>query len=360
MPRPVRVAHVISGDLWAGSEVAVCALLCALARRGDVAVEACLLNDGELAERLAAARVPVRIFPERELGFVRLARRLRSALRDADLVHAHDYKECLLAALCGRPWLATQHGRPEPFAGLAGARMAVYRTLEGLVLSHSARHVVGVSSEVADWLASRFGATRVTRVWSGIDDPPEAAAAAPWRERPRRVGALARLVPVKGLALAVEAAARVPGLELEIVGDGPERDALARRIATSGAAGRIRLRGFDPRPLARLGSWRALLLTSHHEGHPMCAVEGLAMGTPILAGELPGVREIVGAAAGIHVSGRDPGRWARALASFVDDEGAGTRRSRAARSRFLETLTADRCAEKTAALYRTILEAPAR
>ena len=49
MSRPLRVSHLISGDLWAGSETATFALLCALQRHSDVTVEVCVLNEGELS-----------------------------------------------------------------------------------------------------------------------------------------------------------------------------------------------------------------------------------------------------------------------------------------------------------------------
>jgi glycosyltransferase involved in cell wall biosynthesis len=355
----LRVTHLASGDLWAGAEVATWHLLRALAERPDVEPRAVVLNDGELLARLRAAGVEAHLEPEAGRGARELAAAVRSRCAGSQLVHAHRYKEDLLAARTGLPWLATQHGRPEPFQGAAAWRMRAYRALDLLAKRFSARRVVAVSCEVEAWAARRFGHRRTVRLGNGIADPAREVPLVPFSERPARVGALARLVPVKGLALAIDAVARCPGLELEIVGEGPEREALERRAAAGAAAGRVRFAGFDPRPLARLASWRALLVTSHHEGQPISVLEALGLGIPVLAGPLPGVAEILGGQGGWTLADRDPAAWAAQLGRVVASRGEGSRVSLAARARFLACFSAAASAERMVKLYRQIL-APAR
>lgn len=350
----VRVCHVLSGDLWGGAATATLHLARALAARGDVEVRVLLLNAGVAAQRFAAAGLEVEIEPESGRSFLALSRAVRARLTTADLVHAHGYKEDLLAALSGRPWVATLHGRPEPLRGRAAARFAVYTGLDRAALRFGALRVIAVSRELERWLSSRIGARRVLHAWNGIDDPVREPPP-DWAERPRRVGVLARLFPVKGLALAVEAVAACPGLELEIVGEGPERDALQRRAVALGAAGRIRFVGFDPQPEARLRRWRLLLLTSLHEGNPMCVLEALASGTPVLSAPLAGVAEMLAGRGGWLLPDRDARRWAAAIRRRVDDVATGARASAQARARFLEAFTADAAAERVARGYRSAL-----
>ena len=54
--------------------------------------------------------MPVVVVSEAGRRFSALVAAVRRQLADADLVHAHRYKENLLAALSGRPWVAIQHG----------------------------------------------------------------------------------------------------------------------------------------------------------------------------------------------------------------------------------------------------------
>jgi glycosyltransferase involved in cell wall biosynthesis len=352
----MRVVHVVSGDLWAGSAVATFHLLCGLARAGAVEARAVVLNPGELAERLAARGLLAAVEPEAGRGFAALARAVRARVAGADLVHAHGYKEGVLAALSRRPWIATQHGRPEPWRGAARARMAGYAALERALQRVSARRVVAVSGEIERWLAGRLGAARVSLAWNGIEDPVAAGQVPPaWGARPRRVGVLARLAPVKGVDLALRAVARCADVELEIVGDGPERPRLAALAAAGGAGGRIRFAGFDPQPGARLARWRALLVPSLHEGNPIAVLEALAWGTPVVAGPLPGVAEILGGRGGVCLADRDEARWAEAIARIVGDEAGGAALAAAGRARFLEAFTADAAAAPMLAIYRDVL-----
>lgn len=350
----MRVVHLVSGDLWAGAEAATFALVRALARRDDLEVSALVLNPGELATRLEAAGVAVAIEPETGRSFGALLRAVRARVRGADLVHAHRYKEDLLAALSGRPFVATQHGRPEPFAGAAALRMRAYLALDRLA-RRRARALIAVSPEVAEWLTPRAGATPVFVSPNGIDVPAAAAGAAPWAERPRCVGVVARLVPVKDVALAIDAVAATRDVALEIVGDGPERAALEARARASGAAARIRFAGFDPSPPERLAGWRALLVTSRHEGHPIGVLEALAVGTPVVSAPLRGVAEVLDGRGGWLLPDRDPAAWGRALERIVGDAAAGAAASQAARRRFEEAFTADAAAERVAAIYRAAL-----
>jgi len=350
----LRVAHLVSGDLWAGAEVATFHLLRALAERPDLEVSAVVLNDGELLARLRASGVTAHLEPEAGRGARALAGAVRARCAGSQLLHAHRYKENLLAALTGLPWLSTQHGRPEPFRGAAAWRMRVYRALDLLAKRLSARRVIAVSGEVEAWAARRYGRRRTVRIGNGIEDPAREVPLVPYGERPARVGALARLVPVKGLELAIEALARCPDLELEIVGDGPERGALERLAVARGVAARVVFAGFDPQPLARLARWRALLVTSHHEGQPVSVLEALALGTPVLAGPLPGVAEILAGRGGWILPDRDAAGWALRLAGLTRAEGPGASASAQGRARYLEAFRAGATAEAVVKLYRQI------
>src|SRR5690606_13467408 len=215
--RRVKVVHLLSGDGWAGAEVATWHLLAGLAEQEGIAASAVVLNDGVLAERLAARGWLAGIEAERGRSFAALLAGVRARLAQADLVHAHGYKQDVLAALSGRPWVSTQHGRPEPWHGAARLRMATYGALDRALQRWAARRVIAVSAEVERWLRPRVGQARLVRAWNGLVDPLPDGGIVPWRERPRRVGVLARLHPVKQVERAIVAVARCPDVELEIV-----------------------------------------------------------------------------------------------------------------------------------------------
>jgi glycosyltransferase involved in cell wall biosynthesis len=104
-----------------------------------------------------------------------------------------------------------------------------------------------------------------------------------------------RLGPQKGLDVALEALVEVPGVDLVIAGDGPERPMLERLVAELGLNGSVRFLGSVPRQtvLRLFHAADASLLPSRWENFPHTVVESLAVGCPVIATSVGGVPEVV-------------------------------------------------------------------
>lgn len=127
-----------------------------------------------------------------------------------------------------------------------------------------------------------------------------------------------RLVPYKGVDTLVRAMPLVherTGARLSVVGDGPERErlaALARALrAPVDFLGRV-----EARELPRLyGRARLTILPSANsqEAFGIALLESMATGTPVVASDLPGVREVA-RTAGLTAPPRDADALAHAIA----------------------------------------------
>ncbi|HEV7559717.1 MAG TPA: glycosyltransferase family 4 protein, partial [Kofleriaceae bacterium] len=141
---------------------------------------------------------------------------------------------------------------------------------------------------------------------------------------PRRIVVAARLVPVKGVDVAIAALAhlREPA-ELVIAGDGPARAELAAR-APSNVTFLGRVDAIDP--LLREASCvvvpSRVLPNGRSEGTPMIALEAIAAGVPVIASAVGGLRDLPA----VLVPPDDPHALARAIdqidASSVVDTAA--------------------------------------
>src|SRR5512138_887534 len=60
----LRVCHIISGDLWAGAETQVAAMMAYLAQQPGIELSALLLNEGRLADELRRLDITVIVLDE--------------------------------------------------------------------------------------------------------------------------------------------------------------------------------------------------------------------------------------------------------------------------------------------------------
>jgi glycosyltransferase involved in cell wall biosynthesis len=132
-----------------------------------------------------------------------------------------------------------------------------------------------------------------------------------------------RLTRAKALEVTFAAVAEVEGVSLLVVGDGEERAMLEDL-----AGPRIRFLGSLPRErvLEVMAASDAVILSSAWENFPHALVEGLAVGTPVIATRVGGVPEIVEEEVnGLLVPPGDPLALAAAIRRFFADDGLRAR-----------------------------------
>jgi len=138
------------------------------------------------------------------------------------------------------------------------------------------------------------------------------------------LGTAGRLTAQKALGDALEALARVPEVELLVVGDGPERASLERRAGGLGIADRVRFLGAGTRDdvVALFRAVDAALLTSAWENLPHTLLEALAAGAPVVATSVGGIPEVVrDGENGLLVPPNDPTALAAAIERIARDDG---------------------------------------
>jgi glycosyltransferase involved in cell wall biosynthesis len=108
---------------------------------------------------------------------------------------------------------------------------------------------------------------------------------------------VARLVPGKRVDVALEACRRVPNLQTIVLGDGPERDALARRFPSASFLGHVE----RSIALAYLSAANVLVSASLLEGAPTVVREARALGTDVVCLPAGDVARWAESDPGIHV-----------------------------------------------------------
>lgn len=85
---------------------------------------------------------------------------------------------------------------------------------------------------------------------------------------------------------------KYPLLKVAIIGDGDLRDKIENRISNENLK-YIDLLGFKSNPLGILADSKLMIMTSLFEGTPMCALEAMGLGTPIVSTPTDGLCELI-------------------------------------------------------------------
>jgi glycosyltransferase involved in cell wall biosynthesis len=235
-----------------------------------------------------------------------------------------------------------------------------------------ADRVVAVSASVADFCIDHVGlpADKLVVIPNGVDLPVEppasrqetraelALSAAEGLDLPPDapvIGAVCRLDPLKGLNFLLQALARLAGVWLVVVGDGPERDRLVALTVELGLAGRVCWAG-QRRDVSRLlSAFDLFVQPSLHEGLPNAVLEAMAAGLPVVATAVGGTPEaVVDGVTGLLVPPADVEALAQALAGLLADPERRQRLGRAGRQRVAEHFSLAQMVAKTERLYRDL------
>lgn len=225
----------------------------------------------------------------------------------------------------------------------------------------AASAAVCVSEPVAAWARAQAPAARVVVEPNGVDASRfgPARAEASDDDGPFTVGFVGTLKPWHGTETLLDAFAILrpacPDARLVIVGDGPEREALASRAASLGIAPRTMFTGaLDPAEiptwLARFDVAAAPYPAGDDEAYfsPLKVVEYMAAGVPTVAsrvGQLPTL--VDDGRTGMLVPGSDADALAAALRALAFDGTARRRIGRAARSEIVRERTWRHVVERT-------------
>lgn len=332
---PLRVLHIISGDLWAGAEAQACALLKHL--HPQTILHVVLMNNGELASRLNDLNIQTTIFDETKLNsfdiLIHLTRLIRSF--KPDIVHTHRQKENILGGLANffafpqlknRPKsIRTVHGAPE-FSPNKKQRLQAW--LDHLIGTYLQQAVIAVSEELSQKLKKVFPPSHVHVVHNGVDcsDLSARAKKAEFKEMQphhKHIGIIGRLEPVKRIDIFLEMARILltdkanPPLLFHIIGEGSLRSVMEKKAIELGIAEYVNFHGHRTDIASCIYSLDIIVMCSDHEGTPMTALEALALGTLLIAHNVGGLHELLHTQKELLVSEHNPINYSMAVSKFL-------------------------------------------
>ena len=385
--RVLRVLHVMESTIG-GTKRHLLELAQGLRASGCEAEVACprvrgeAFGDVSFWDDLAAAGIPGHEVPMERRPLapanLRATRTLAALLRRGrfDVVHAHSSIAGAVArpaaVLAGRPRprvVYTPHGFAFLTPGSAGRRRT-FLAVERL-LGRVTDRLVAVSPTEAE-AAVAFGIVpreRVATIPNGVDlpEPPDPERRAVVRRREgwngaRIVGTVSRMTaqkdPATWLAVAARVAAGYPDVRFVWVWGGEQEAEVRRRAAALGLHDRLSFPGYRPDARELVGAFDVFLLTSRFEGLPYTPIEALSAGTPVVATDVVGTRDVVRQGeTGLLGPAGDVDALARQVSRLLDDPALAAKLAAAGREDVRRRFSVQAMVAQTVAAYESVVPA---
>lgn len=231
-----------------------------------------------------------------------------------DVVHCHGYKANILMAVgapSNRNWrlVTTLHGW---VAKSLLTRLGVYEAVERFLLwrfdvicAVNSRMIGRLPAFVRWYSHHRIISNGVTINDECLPCPDDIEK---FVARRRAVVAVGRLSVEKDYATLIEAVAILKSSGctpcLVIVGDGPQKENLEKKILALGLDREILLAGYRQSPRDWIHHFEILAISSITEGLPMVLLEALAQGLPVVSTRVGAIPDVLGQTDGVLVSPR--------------------------------------------------------
>ncbi len=288
-----------------------------------------------------------------------------------DIVHTHSSKAGILgrwaAFFAGvRKIVHTPHGHI--FYGYFSPGVtSVFIRMERFSARITRRLIALTEKGIEEHLACSVGRPgQWVAVPSGIDVDAFAPSDIARREVRREFGfndedivcvCVARLDPVKNNAMLIAALADVirdqPQVRLLLVGEGPEREALAIEADMRGLKGRVVFAGFRNDVARALNAGDIFVMASRNEGMGRAALEAMATGLPVIVSRTGGLPAIVAdGREGLLVAAADKAAWAQAIRLLAATPELRRKMAEAARMRVSDHFSIARMVRRIEEVYQ--------
>ena len=285
----MRVLHVLYSRIYTGAEKVAAQIIQAFEGKVDMAY--CSLECDEVWKILDG--MGIRHYGVGELTPATLGRVIREYR--PDVIHAHDMRTGFVAALCcGKiPLISHIHNNAYDARGLS------VKSIAYLLAGIRAKHIFWVSnSSYEGYVFHRLFAKKSSVLYNIIDT--------------RRIFAmkdadenryhydliyLGRLTyeknPQRLMRLSAALKLCKPDIQVAVVGAGElegETKALCEELKLQE---NVHFLGFQSNPIKMVADSGAMILTSRWEGMPMCALEAMALGTPVVSTPSDGLKDLI-------------------------------------------------------------------
>lgn len=345
----MKVMHVLNSRIYSGAEKVVCQIIKSF--RDDAGVEMVYCSPESEIVRQMLSEQDVTYLPMETMSIKELSRVI--AEQKPDLIHAHDMRASFFSALCcGRiPLVSHIHNNAYDARGLSA------KTVAYLLAGFRAKHILWVSNSSYEGYAFHKLFAKKSSVLYNIIDTEQifekkAKDETTYDYDMIYVGRLTfQKDPQRLMRLCARLKESKPDLKVAIVGTGELEDEVKALCEELNIQDNVQFLGFQSNPIKMIHDSKAMILTSRWEGTPMCALEAMALGTPVVSTPSDGMTDLLDDGVNGYLTD-DDAQMAEKLLKIMNDPTHRTYLGENAKKKFAEINDAPKYKQAIADCYK--------
>ena len=178
-------------------------------------------------------------------------------------------------------------------------------------------------------------------------------------DRPMVVGSIGRLDAMKAHDVLLRAIAQVEGVNVVILGEGEQRQALEQLAVQLGIHDRVELRGWVNNPRDHLPEFDVMALPSRSEGFPLTIVEAMLAARPVIATRVGSVPEaVIDGKTGFLIEKNDVESLAQAIRQLRDQPNLRQQLGQQGREVAVQRFTVQQMSQRYEDLWQNVMASP--
>lgn len=287
----MKVMHVLNSRIYSGAEKVVCQIIKSF-RQGELVDMVYTSPESQIVREMLEEQ-DVTYLPMSSLTPKELKRIIRQ--EKPDLIHAHDMRAGFVSALSAGKIPIVSHIHNNAFDARGISPKSIAYILAGL----KAKHILWVSKSSFEGYAFHKLFAKKSSVLFNIIDAEQI-----YEKRDQDEGSydfdliyVGRLTYQKDPQRLMRLCARLkeskPDVKLAVVGTGELEEETKALCGELGIQENVQFLGFQSNPIKMIADSKVLVLTSRWEGTPMCALEAMALGTPVVSTPSDGMMDLI-------------------------------------------------------------------
>lgn len=285
----MKVLHMLQSNRFSGAENVVCQIISMCKSYG---VEfAYSSRDGQIREALKDRNIE--FYPIEKMSVSEFRRVIKEV--KPDVIHAHDMAASFYAALaCGNvPLVSHIHNNAFNSRGVSLKSILYY------IAARKAKHIFWVSqSSYNGYVFHKSLEKKSSILYNVIDiEALKRKMEKDTNDYDFDIVYLGRLTyqknPERLLRVLKKIRDKYQGVKIAVIGTGDLEAEIKRTAVEMGMSSSVKFLGFLSNPSKILHDAKAMIMTSRWEGTPMCALEAMALGVPIVSTPTDGLKDVI-------------------------------------------------------------------